>query len=208
MNRYMSKTTTKEELLPELALYRKNVNGVDMIQHPYYEFDYNEQLTKMCNDGFETKKKMVENALVKRDWATYIVYYRNEFRLEGFQAIEDLLNDKEYWENLTVAWLNTRLISENIEAWRAKFESDRPNREYMMCDLDRVFFDKLPERFTIYRGFTPGVEGFSYSLNREVSLRFARKSGSEKNITQLEVLKSHCIAYINERDEEEIIYLK
>jgi hypothetical protein len=78
-----------------------------------------------------------------------------------------------------------------------------------MTAADRKAFNKLPPRFTIYRGFQNGArKGFSWTLNREyvaemfsnLDERFPRGEVIERRVK-----KSEVFAYISDFDEDEII---
>jgi hypothetical protein len=101
----------------------------------------------------------------------------------------------------------------------AAFSSDEINRDSLMSKKELTALNNLPDKVKIYRGITTDEIdsksfGLSWSLKKEVAEFFAFKyrrnydtSSSLKTVIEIEVDKNEIIAYFQDREEEEIIYL-
>ena len=80
---------------------------------------------------------------------------------------------------------------------------------------DLECFNSLPDKLKIYRGGSIHESktgfGISWTLNKEVAEKFVRikksLSDEEMVIHELIISKSMAVAYLNHRNEEEIIFL-
>lgn len=206
---YMSIFNTKEELDPELQMYFTN-DGMPMIRHPLvYSIMHSDMMNAMVNKQFHQKKEQCEKAILNKDWPRFIYLHERPYRLQAFQECENDMDDKTYWEQLGDIWIDSENIWQNQDEWLDCLHSSRPDREYIMDDEDREEFNKLPDTFTIYRGYDKrNKNGFSYSLDKTKAQWFASRFGGAKtNLKTVEAKKSDCVGYFGRRGEKEIIYL-
>ena len=89
--------------------------------------------------------------------------------------------------------------------------NDKINKVLGIPTVDNI--KNLPEKITIYRG-SYSRWGISWTLNKDIAEWFATRFKAVNKIetvnTQVfkqEVYRDNCIAYFNDREEEEIIYL-
>lgn len=77
----------------------------------------------------------------------------------------------------------------------------------LMDKEERTAFESLPDEFVIYRGCRPlNVRGFSWSLNREVALKFAYRFETEvPMLLTARIPKTRAAALKLGREEQEII---
>ena len=106
------------------------------------------------------------------------------------------------------------------EEVKEAFLEDCSQREYLMTKQELKIYNSLPENITIYRGMTTeelesGDFGISWTLSKECDGFFAFKYGinfstenKPKVVHQLEVKKVEKLAYFNERNEQEVIYIQ
>jgi hypothetical protein len=78
-----------------------------------------------------------------------------------------------------------------------------------MSAEDRKDFKKLPDTFKVYRGYIPGQNkgGYSYTLNKEKAKWFANRFDRNGKVVERTVNKDDVFAYLNGRNEQEIIIL-
>ncbi|MEF9924677.1 MAG: hypothetical protein RR854_08915 [Muribaculaceae bacterium] len=80
---------------------------------------------------------------------------------------------------------------------------------------EREHFNSLPQKLTVYRGmslkeYESGYYGISWTLSRDVADKFSKsiRSGNNNGVVVEAVAdKDNCIAFFNERKEEEIIVI-
>ena len=104
------------------------------------------------------------------------------------------------------------------------FTSYDEHREYLMNLTEREKLKGLPEKIIIYRGMTiveaedgkidPKKYGISWTLSKKVGMFFANEyignvttSHMKKVVIEKTIPKHKVIAYIDERSEQEVIYL-
>jgi hypothetical protein len=133
--------------------------------------------------------------------------------------IKDQLNDKDYWRTLADACTGSDNLYHLNEEVKEAFLEDRSQRQYLMTKQELKIYNSLPENITIYRGMTvaeleSGEFGVSWTLSRECAEFFAFKYGRNfstegipKVVHQLEVKKVEILAYFNDRNEQEVIYI-
>jgi hypothetical protein len=88
----------------------------------------------------------------------------------------------------------------------------RKRRFHVMEPAERELFDALPDRLTVYRGYSiAGNEhGYSWTLDRNKAEWFARRyAGSSEAdgvfVASVEVNKNEVLAYFTGRNEAEIV---
>ena len=140
-------------------------------------------------------------------------------RFQTFLKIKDQLNDKDYWRTLADAYTGSDNLYHLKEEIKEAFLEDRSEREYLMNKKELKIYNSLPENITIYRGMTTeelesGDFGVSWTLSKECADYFAytygrnyATEGIPKLVHQLEVKKVEILAYFNDRNEQEVIYI-
>jgi hypothetical protein len=141
-------------------------------------------------------------------------------RFQSFLKIKDQLNDKDYWLTLADAYTGSDNLYYLKEEVKEAFLEDRSQREYLMKKKELKIYNSLPKSITIYRGMTveeleSGDFGVSWTLSKERAEFFAFKygrnlstEGKPKIVHQLEVMKVEILAYFNERNEQEVVYIR
>jgi hypothetical protein len=194
------------ELDGRLEDYYLVQNGIPMIKHPlcFSIFHTPEQNYRM-NKYLEYKLQAVEEALKKKEYATYIFLHERPYRLEAFTEIEMYLSDEEYWKLLGDVWIDSENIWQNKIIWGALLTSDRPKREFFMG----AEFEKLPETLTIYRGYQPRKNkiGYSYTISKEKATWFANRFHKDGEVDTKKVKKSRVFAYLTRRNESEVLII-
>lgn len=124
--------------------------------------------------------------------------------------------DEEYWQELAYAYTQQNYKKIPYKTYYKLFSTDKKQREVLMNPDEREFLASLPDKITIYRGGSVTEQktkkyGISWTLNREVAEQFANvktiRDKKEMIVIEKEINKSEVIAYFNQRQEEEIIYI-
>jgi hypothetical protein len=140
-------------------------------------------------------------------------------RFQTFLKIKDQLNDKDYWRTLADAYTGSDNLYYLKEEVKEAFLENRSHREFLMTRKELKIYNSLPENITIYRGMTveeleSGDFNVSWTLLKERAEFFAFKygrnfstEGKPKIVHQLEVMKVEILAYLHDRNEQEVIYI-
>lgn len=160
-----------------------------------------------------------EWAIEEVDKAIYGGGISSENRFEVFLYIKKRLKGELYWYALSLAYLNSDDLFRYNKEVRKAFNKRQPHRSRLMSELEIKYLEKLPETLTIYRGMTE-VElesenfGVSWTLKKEIAdffvnnyLRNTATNHLKKVCHKLIIKKSKVIAFLNDRQEFEIIYL-
>jgi hypothetical protein len=141
-------------------------------------------------------------------------------RFHFFIKLIPKLKGANYWYALNSAYTSTDNLFLVSDLVKASFLKDEPEREALMTSTEREYLENLPEQITIYRGmtekeFSQNNFGVSWSLKKEVAEFFAYRyirnhstAKEKKTVHKLTINKSEVIAFINGRNEFEIIYIK
>lgn len=140
-------------------------------------------------------------------------------RFETFLRIVPQLKGKYYWYALRNAYdMSDNLFHINCLV-KGSFAKDEPERQTLMIVKERKYLQGLSEQITIYRGMTEaefksGNFGISWTLRKETAEFFAftywrnrATNHLKKVVHELVINKSEVIAFFNERQEFEIIYI-
>jgi len=132
-----------------------------------------------------------------------------------FKKFEKTFSDEEYWDNLGYVYTIQDYEYNNYDLYKELFSSTRACKDKLMSPEDFNFFTSLPDQITIYRG--GGIRepekgyGISWTLNIEIAEKFVRikkhLSAEQMVVHKLVIQKSKATAYLNNRKEEEIIYI-
>ncbi|MCW9705815.1 hypothetical protein [Fodinibius salsisoli] len=140
-------------------------------------------------------------------------------RFDNFLEIAPKLSDQQYWNWLPQFYTCTDNTYRYKNIIKTVFGSNRSKKKYLMTDEEREFLNNLDDKITIYRGMTVQERdsdefGISWTLDEEVA-KFYRDdyrrnyatANKTKCIVQKTINKSDVVAYLNERNEQEVIYL-
>lgn len=201
-----------EELDPELACCETESVIGPVIKHPLlFAVPYAPVMNAMINEAFRAKKIAVEEAMTSRRWGQYLWLHERPYRVHAFSRIASQLTDTDYWGQLGQLWTDSENIFEAEALWLRLLTSPARmgSRELIMTAEERAHLASLPERITVYRGYSqPGRgNGMSWSLSREVARRFAFRFAGDTTgrITRRTVAKEQAIAYFSGRGEQEIV---
>ncbi len=153
--------------------------------------------------------EQIIEARLNGDWFTYVFCHRRPFRWRAFSRIAGELRDEEYWPWFRRVWEDAEFPSTN-KALIIKLMLKGPQnlRQLMMTDGERSALLNLPHSLKIYRGCHTRryMRGLSWTLSQERALWFALRSfRSTGIIVEGGCSKSNIIAYLNARQEEEIV---
>jgi hypothetical protein len=156
-------------------------------------------------------------AIATRDWDRYLGLFDSHQRMFPFLTVHAGLTREEYWAALALVWTTAEWGGEFGRLWDWLFlhNRDHSGALAMMDRGERKAWDALPDEFTVYRGQQRKNDvGISWSLSRERASWFAtnyrprftdkwRKGPGVLLVATVE--KSDALAYLNSRDEEEVL---
>lgn len=182
------------------------------IKHPLcFSIIHTEMLNKRMNDFYEHKLKAVKEAVAEGDWSSYLWLHERPYRFDAFLEIMDNLDDQEYWELLGSIWTDTENAWQNLNDWLYVFEG-RDGHEALLGEDEKSWYEVIPDRLTVYRGFTlehdDAVNGLSWTANPKKALWFARRfnrDGDTPAVAIAQIAKASIIGLFLGRDESEVV---
>lgn len=162
----------------------------------------------------------------RRQWEQYLAMHGHAECFSAFVSIVWDLRDEPpelYWKLLSDTWMREEAPSCN-GLWRRLWSDRRPGRGAAMTGEERGALAALPDSFTVYRGCGDrgAVAGLSWSLDRELAISFAHRAANGWTAARAgighvgdgppllvtgEVARGDVLAYLNERQEREIVAL-
>ena len=184
-------------------------SGMHMIHHPLYVGAYSEHpfMNEMANNTYQEKKKHLQQYVEqeKIESAINIIErpYRVESTMEALRSWWQPTKD-DYWDLISWLWQDTECVYENLDTWIELMTLEFSEPQLMMNDKEKEVYDNLPEVVRVYRG---GVDdkGLSWSLSREKAEWFANRFDYGYEVFEKDIKKSDILAYLNGRQEQEII---
>ena len=150
-----------------------------------------------------------------KDWKYISTYLGGYCIFNVFNYFHERISDEDYWYMVSRCYTSTSFSSMDYEFIYKFLNSKRKKREYMMIEDERLFLKNLPEQVEVYRGCSKNeIKSkkfrFSWTLSEEVAKYFAFKYknyNKDNDVIKKVVSKSKIIAYLNEREEQEVIIL-
>jgi uncharacterized protein len=200
----------QEELLPELKPYlSKTGSFFDLcLKHPLvFGIPYTPQFNAFYNEQYRKKKEYLDELEKKGKWDSSIFLYERPYRWEVLWEIHENLTDEEYWEILAGVYSDT----ENLWQYKLYVEillaSKRPHREKFMEKDELEWYNRLPEEFVIYRGFShkKGRLSLSWTLSYMKACWFANRFQRNGRVVKAKIKKEDVIGVLLGRSEAEIV---
>lgn len=134
------------------------------------------------------------------------------YMLLWFKLIHRYLNPEDYGMLLREVWIHSEYpntdVNVPVEECIQFFK--HADIEQVMEQDDKRYYDSLPDVVTVWRGVTRGKNpyGISYTLDKDKAIWFKNRFSNPEQpgiLIELEVPKKDILAYINSRNEKEVI---
>lgn len=209
-----------EDLDPALVPWLAEGPFGQSLKHPLvFEVVYHPQANARLNYAFQQKRRLLAEAKAAGRWHEAVFLYERPYRVDGFADICWHLDGPAYWELLGQVWSDTENAWQSYEQWGELFTADPEGRLMMSTPDERSAFTLPHEqggflpRTRIYRGFgyDGGLDGFSWTLDKGRARWFATRlridGDPTPKIASGWVARENIIAYLNGRDEQELVVL-
>ena len=190
------------------------------LKHPLvFDVCYRPAFNARLNAHFQAKKEALAKAKAEGRWHQAVFLYERPHRLDAFRDICWRLDGEDYWELLGRVWTDTENAWQDYDGWREVLCADAEGRAMMSTPDERSALLLPPEqgglapRTRIYRGYhhDTGLDGFSWTLDKARARWFAARLRSSDDpparIASGWVARHNVIAYLNGRDEQELVVL-
>lgn len=130
--------------------------------------------------------------------------------MTAFKQVQNYLNEKDFAILLKDCWISEEFPCRNPDLSMEEIADlfAKANKSYFMNDRDRKYFNNLPDNVTIYRGTykRESMKKLSWTLDFETAEWFANRfETGEPIVFKTTIPKNQILAYINDRNEQEVI---
>ena len=202
----MTNTKLNQELKNNIIILK---SGLQMVHHPLYVGAYSEHpfMHKMVNNTYKEKKKHLQKYVEEQKIELAINIIERPYRVQStMEALRSWWQPtkEDYWDLISWLWQDTENVYENLDTWIELLTLEFSDPQLMMNNKEKEVYNKLPEIVKVYRG---GVDdkGLSWSLSKEKAEWFANRFDFGYEVFEKEINKSDILAYLNGRQEQEII---
>lgn len=187
------------------------------VQHPFFEnavlmdkdglFDVFEESERYKQFKLEFFDRMISQRTNIGDIVTVL---RKPYQLVflNFLLKGKIISKKECGNLLANNWSLIEVLNHDKNVTKLQVLSwiKAADKEILMNPAERAIYDSLPDSVTAYRGCksAKGIKGLSWTLSRDVAEFFKDRFGKGK-LYQAQINKADVIAYLNDRDEHEVI---
>lgn len=135
----------------------------------------------------------------------------DDYKLTWFQLCKDYMSREDFAYYLKHSWLdeedpNQDPTVDREEVLRYFRQADK---HYLMNPSDLAYYQNLPSTLTIYRGVSPhrAKYGLSWTADQDMAMWFKKRyeNSSQGQLLTAVISKKHVLAYIDERNEHELI---
>lgn len=202
----MTNTKLNQELKNNIIILK---SGLKMVHHPLYVGAYSEHpfMHEMVNNTYKEKKKHLQEYVEEQKIELAINIIERPYRVQStMEALRSWWQPtkEDYWDLISWLWQDTENVYENLDTWIELLTLEFSDPQLMMNNKEKEVYNKLPEIVKVYRG---GVDdkGLSWSLSKEKAEWFANRFDFGYEVFEKDINKSDILAYLNGRQEQEII---
>lgn len=188
-----------------------------IVLHPFIKSGFvslNDKLVNILEDknALEEYKKQIKSNI--KDINSIFMYLGNQYYLAfinyaylygGFTQREAIKLILKYWTEVESVNNDANLSKEDLLSIFLNAKSV----DYL-SKKNLEFYNSLPDEVMIYRGVYKNapkkiINGFSWTINKEIANRFANRYHNVGNVYQATINKKDILAVAKERNEEEVI---
>lgn len=170
-----------EPLRPELHQYLDRRENAIWIRHPFCNMRIDINHCAWVHSIIDEQTAEADACFEAQDWEGYINCIEKYSQAEWLDKYAHLLPDDRYWALLGRIYENQRCPWHNWYLYHGLFRADRPGRENLMTLEEQSILARLPDRLTVYRGYTDDDEekgyadGIAWTLHRPTAIWFANR---------------------------------
>ena len=163
---------------------------------------------KWCEEVFD---KRVDS---RKDIYSVYSLYRAPYKMTFIKLYEDFLDEKDYAELLGDAWVTEENpnMDVNVSIQESIRFFKKANKRFLMDKEEYLYYENLPNKIEVFRGVSKGriKDGLSWTDNKEKAIWFmkrfdGRKSDDESMLLRAVINKKEALAYLNSRNEQEVV---
>ncbi len=193
------------------------VKGIGFVcQHPFTTSPQivtltGELLDLTTPEGKAKYRQQVFDVIKKSDLALCFLMIQTAWKMTWFKYCKDYMSDKDYAEFLKDSWTTQENPNQdvNVSTTEAIAYFYVANKKYLMDEDEQEYYNNLPNTITVYRGVSPNREryGLSWTDNKDKAIWFKERfERTEKGyLLKATIPKKYALAYLNCRDEQEIV---
>ena len=205
----------KADLHPNLIPYieRNKALGWTMLRHPLvFSIPYDPHMNAVLNRQYTYKAEHLAKAKAESDWAKVLFLHERPYRLQALLEVMPNVTGAPLWALVSWVWLDTEGTYINRTVWRSLFARAHtdPTGKALMGEGEQRALALMPVTIPIWRGASAPEKrpGLSWTRDRQRALYFARRFHRPGAfLWKLECPKERIVAFLNGRNEDEVIVL-
>lgn len=214
---------TAEDLPENLRKWVTRDGDFSFFKHPLYVTLMPALTPEPIGIYLARRQQQVDKHLATGEISRAVFTYERAYRPGKLYEYADeyldhfMANPRTFWDLVGRVWIDTEFPHNYQTEWSELLIAQMPYREYMMDEVEREAFSKLPNHITVWRGVSASdedearewiAEGFSWTRNEAKAKWFAgrwRRKGTTPYIAKATVRKADALALFLGRKEDEIL---
>lgn len=135
----------------------------------------------------------------------------DDYKLTWFQLCKDYMSSEDFAYYLKYSWLDEEDPNQDPTVSREEVLRyfRQADKHYLMKPNDLAHYQNLPNTLTIYRGVSPhrAKLGLSWTADQDMAMWYKKRyeRDSQGQLLTAVISKKHVLAYIDDRNEHELI---
>lgn len=195
----------------------KEAEHIGAVCHPFahslfhFQQDTGKWLDLSKPDSYLLYREHIVNQINSLSLSFIYDIIQESYKLTWFQLCKDYMSREDFAYYLKHSWLDeedpnqdrTVGLKEVVRYFR------QAGKQYLMRADDLACYNSLPDTLTVYRGVSPHRArlGLSWTADKDMALWFKQRyeHSQQGELLTADISKKHVLAYINERNERELI---
>lgn len=199
-------------LMPE-----KGAGNMGTVSHPFahslffFSTSKGKWLDLSLPEGYELYRQHIIGCINSYGLPYIYELIQDDYKLTWFQLCKDYMSPADFAYYLKHSWLDEEDPNQDRCVSRQEVIGyfKQADKEYLMKPADLAHYNNLPEVLTIYRGVSPHRArlGLSWTADKDIALWFKQRYEQTRQgeLLTATISKKHVLAYIDERNEKELV---
>ncbi len=195
----------------------KGIENMGVIHHPFAKsiFFYQQNRQKWLDISTPNSYAVYRCFILDRINSLSLPFIYDmildDYKLTWFQLCKDYMSREDFAYYLKHSWLDEEDPNQDptVDRREVLHYFRQADKQYLMTPKDLTHYQSLPDTLTIYRGVSPhrAKLGLSWTADQDIAMWFKKRyeSGCQGQLLTAVINKKHVLAYIDERNERELI---
>ncbi len=198
---------SKTPLSPAIVHHPFTPTGFVVIDNSQGVIDITANNTNLC----KWQQRMMEEINKADSVAKISSLFNNPYRLTFLKFAQSTLSREDFSFLLLCAWISSENPNQDANVSRRELIAmfHKADKNVLMTGEERRVLATLEDRVTVYRGVTSyngkSIRALSWTLSKRTAEWFSQRYDTDGKVYEAEIEKKYIFAYLNGRNESEII---